>query len=95
MDSGPGGMLHTFTQVLKPAFPDLRVEVLDQIAEGDQVTSRKRITGTHLGELMGIPATGRSVAIDVIDIVRLRDGKYLEHWGMNSLPSVLASLRAG
>lgn len=95
MDSGPGGMLHTFTQVLKPALPDLRVEVLDQIAEGDQVTSRKRITGTHLGELMGIPATGRSILIDVIDIVRLRDGKYLEHWGINSLPSVLASLRAG
>lgn len=43
---------------------------------------------------MGIPATGRNVVIDVIDLVRLRDGKYVEHWGINSLPSVLASLRA-
>jgi predicted SnoaL-like aldol condensation-catalyzing enzyme len=94
MDSGPNGMLHTFNNVLRPALPDMQVEILDQVAEGDKVTTRKRISGTHTGELMGIPATGRDVVIDVIDIVRLRDGKYVEHWGINSLPSVLASLRA-
>lgn len=94
MDSGPGGMLHTFNHALRPAMPDMTVEILDQVAEGDKVTTRKRISGTHTGELMGIAATGRPVTIDVIDIVRLRGGKYVEHWGINSLPSVLASLRA-
>jgi predicted ester cyclase len=93
MNNGPDGMLHTFNNVLRPAFPDLRVEIFDQIAEGDKVTTRKRISGTHTGELMGVPATNREVAIDVIDIVRLRDGKYAEHWGINNLQAVLASLK--
>jgi len=94
IDSGPNGMLNTFNNVLRPAMPDISVEILDQVAEGDKVTTRKRISGTHTGELMGIPATGRDVVIDVTDIVRLRGGKCVEHWGINSLPSVLGSLRA-
>ena len=93
-DSGPDGMLNTFNKVLRPALPDLQVEILDQVAEGDKVTTRKRVCGTHSGELMGIRPTNRQVVIDVIDVVRLRDGKYIEHWGINNLPSVLASLRA-
>jgi len=93
--AGPEGLLFTFNQLLRPAFPDLRVEIHDQIAEGDRVTTRKTIRGTHKGELLGVPATGQAVAIDVIDIVRLRDGKYVEHWGVNTLPSVLAQLRGG
>jgi predicted ester cyclase len=91
--SGPDGMLHTFNRVLRPALPDLLVEIHEQIAEGDKVTTRKTIHGTHRGELFGIPPTNKRVAIDVIDIVRLENGRYVEHWGMNTLPAVLASLR--
>lgn len=90
---GAEGFLFTFQQLLRPAFDDLRVEIHDQLAEGDKVTTRKTLRGTHRGPLLGIPATGRAVAIDVIDIVRLRDGQYVEHWGVNTLPSVLAELR--
>lgn len=93
-DGGPAGMLATFNKVLRPALPDLRVEILDQVAEGDKVTTRKRVCGTHRGEFLGIKPTNRPVVIDVIDVVRLRDGKYVEHWGINNLPSVLAALRA-
>ena len=93
-DSGPEGMWHTFNHILRPAMSDMRVEIEDQIAEGDKVTTRKRIHGTHTGELMGVPATNRAVVISVIDVVRLEGGKYAEHWGINTLPSVLASLRA-
>src|SRR6202022_2655849 len=50
--TGPEGMLHTFNQVLRPALPDLTVEIHDQIAEGDKVTTRKTIRGTHHGELL-------------------------------------------
>ena len=87
------GMWHTFNNILKPAFPDLTVEIYDQIAEGDKVTTRKAIIGTHKGELMGIQPTNKKIKIDVIDIVRLRDGKYFEHWGINTLQVVLSELK--
>jgi predicted ester cyclase len=93
MSPGSDGMFLTLNQVLRPAFPDLRVEIHDQIAEGDKVTTRKTIHGTHLGALQGIAPTGRSIAIEVIDIVRLCDGRYTEHWGINTLPVVIAQLR--
>jgi predicted ester cyclase len=93
--AGPQGMIRTFNRVLRPAFPDLRVEIHDQIAEGDKVMTRKTLRGTHRGEIFGVPATGREVRIDVIDIVRLREGRYAEHWGINTLSAVLAQLRDG
>jgi predicted ester cyclase len=94
MSTGPDGMLSTFNNVLRPAFPDLRVDVHDQIAEGDKVTTRKTIRGTHQGPLLGIAPTGKQVAIEVIDIIRLRDGQYVEHWGINTLSVVLTQLRS-
>lgn len=94
-DDGPEGMWNTFQNVLRPALSGLKVTIHDQIAEGDKVTTRKTIAGTHTGPFMGIPATGRDVAIQVIDIVRIGDGRYVEHWGLNTLPSVLAQLKGG
>jgi len=91
--NGPQSMWHTFANVLRPAFPDLRVEIYDQIAQGDKVTTRKAIIGTHSGVLMGIPPTGRTVKIEVIDIVRLQNGKYIEHWGINNFQSVIEELK--
>jgi len=95
MSPGPDGMQYMFNQVLRPAFPDLTVEIHDQIAEGDRVTTRKTIHGTHKGPLFGIAPTGKRVAIDVIDIVRVKDGRYVEHWGVNTLLAVIAQLREG
>ena len=95
MPAGPEGMIMMFNQVLRPAFPDLTVEIHAQVAEGDLVTTRKTIRGTHRGEIFGIPATQRAVTIDVIDIVRVKDGRYAEHWGVNTLASVVAQLRGG
>lgn len=92
MPNGPESMWNTFQNVLRPALSGLRVTIHDQIAEGDKVTTRKTISGVHSGTLAGIPATGRDVAIAVIDIVRIQDGKYAEHWGLNTLPNVLAEL---
>jgi len=79
--SGPDGFLFTLVHVLRPALSDLSVEIHDQVAEGDKVTTRKTIRGNHTGELLGVPATGRPIAIAVIDIVRVKDGRYMEHWG--------------
>ncbi|QNF33654.1 ester cyclase [Adhaeribacter swui] len=91
--NGADGMWNTFYNILRPAFPDLKVEIYDQIAENDKVTTRKAIVGTHQGVLMGIEPTGKQIKIDVIDIVRLKDGKYLEHWGINTLQSILMELK--
>lgn len=92
MPNGPEGMWNTFEDILRPALSGLRVTIHDQIAEGDKVTTRKTISGVHSGTLAGIPPTGRAVAIAVIDIVRIQDGKYAEHWGLNTMANVLSAL---
>lgn len=92
--NGPESMWATFDTVLRPAISDLAVTIHDQIAEGDRVTTRKTIGGRHTRALLGVPATGKAIAIDVIDIVRVENGRYREHWGLNTLQAVLASLRA-
>ena len=94
MSDGADGMIYFFNEILRPAMPDISVTIHQQVAEGDLVTTRKTITGTHTGTLLGIPATGRKVDIDVIDIVRVKDGRYFEHWGITSLSEVLGQLQS-
>jgi predicted ester cyclase len=62
------------------AFPDIQVTIHDQVVEGDKVWMRKKFKGTHQGEFMGLPPTGKPVKINVIDIHRVVDGKIIEHW---------------
>ena len=92
--NGPESLWNTFQNILRPALSDLRVQIHEQLCEGEKVTTRKSIVGRHTGILMGIAPTGRPVSIDVIDIVHVRDGRCVEHWGINTLPSALAQLRA-
>jgi predicted ester cyclase len=92
MNNGPQGMIWFFNEVLRPAIPDIKVTIHDQVAEGDMVTTRKTISGTQTGQLLGVPATGRMISIEVIDMVRVKDGKYVEHWGITTLPELLATL---
>ena len=67
----------------RAAFPDLRIEAEDVLVDGDKVVARARATGTHQGEFMGMPATGKSVDIQLIDIIRFgEDGLAREHWGI-------------
>jgi steroid delta-isomerase-like uncharacterized protein len=62
------------------AFPDSRWTIDDMIAEGDRVATKKTFTGTHTGEFNGIPPTGNPVTLQYVDILRLRDGRIIEHW---------------
>lgn len=89
---GPESMLYFLQNILRKGFPDMKVEIFDQVAEGDRVTTRKAIHATHLGEFMGIPASNRKVTIHVIDIIRLRNGKYIEHWGASNLGEIVAQI---
>ena len=72
-----------FFEMYFTGFPDLRMDVEDVVASGDKVVARVRATGTNTGAFMGMPATGRSVDIQLIDIIRFGDdGLAHEHWGV-------------
>jgi steroid delta-isomerase-like uncharacterized protein len=75
------GVLALFA-MLRGAFPDFRAEIHLMLEDGDKVVTRKTFHGTHRGDFVGIPPTGRTVAFDVIDIVRITDGKVCEHWNV-------------
>lgn len=77
---GRDGAWAWFTQGLRKAFPDMTVTVEDQFAEDDVVVTRKTYVATHQGAFLGVEPTGRKVSFGVIDIIRLADGKYVEHW---------------
>jgi steroid delta-isomerase-like uncharacterized protein len=76
---GPQG-LKQFLSIYFEAFPDIRAEIEDVIAEGDRVASRAMCRGTHKGSLMGIPPTNRPVTLTVICINRFEGGKIAEDW---------------
>ncbi|WP_298732155.1 ester cyclase [uncultured Chitinophaga sp.] len=77
---GREGVRDYITDVLHKALSDINVEIFEQIAEGDTVVSRKAITGVQTGEFMGQPASGKKIAMHMIDIVKLKNGQYTEHW---------------
>ena len=77
---------------LQRALPDVRFHVDDLIAEGDRVVFRVTVTGTHRGEMLGVPATGRAVAFSAIDILRFEAGKVVEHWGFGDGAALLRQL---
>jgi predicted ester cyclase len=68
--------------VLLPAFPDMRLDIDDMVAEGEKVLVRLTIRGTQRGELMGIAPTGRAVEVGVMDLFHVRNGKLIEHWAL-------------
>jgi len=78
--SGTEGMKQLMSMFFS-AFPDLHATIDVLVAEGDLVVGRMTNTGTHTGDFMGIPATGKKVSFTETHIVRIADGKAVEHWG--------------
>ena len=95
--SGPGitpgieGFKQFYGMMLR-AFPDLYVIIHDQIAEGDKVVTCKTFKGTHKGDYMGVPSTGKQVEIGVIDIFRVVNGRIVEHWMQGDLLGFMQQL---
>jgi steroid delta-isomerase-like uncharacterized protein len=84
-----------FFRMYTAAFPDLRMDPEDVLASGDKVVARVRATGTHQGEFMGMPATGRAVDAQLIDIIRFGDdGLAHEHWGVFDTMTMMQQLGA-
>ena len=74
------------------AFPDMQLTIDDQVAEGDRVVTRFTARGTHDGEFQGVPATGRSVSMQVISIVRIVDGVIVEEWEQGDQMGMMGQL---
>ena len=81
-------------QMLHSAFPDFHATINDLIAEGDKVVVYMTWSGTQQGEFMGMPPSGKTMSIGVIDIFRVDDGKIVEHWGMMDSASMMQQLGA-
>ncbi|MEK6274516.1 MAG: ester cyclase [Actinomycetota bacterium] len=71
-----------FVVMYRTAFPDLRITVDEQFAEGETVITRWTAIGTNEGELMGMPATGKQATTAGININRISGGKLVEGWGL-------------
>jgi predicted ester cyclase len=78
----------------RAAFDGFRAEILDQVVEGDKVVTRKVFRGTHTGSFRDIEPTGAEIEINVIDIVRVHDGRIVEHWNSVDRLGLLAQLGA-
>jgi steroid delta-isomerase-like uncharacterized protein len=76
---GPAGQKE-FLTFYRTAFPDVHMEIEDMVAEGDRVAVRWRGTGTHRGELMGFPASGKPATVTGMFISRVVGGKIVEGW---------------
>ncbi|AWB22344.1 ester cyclase [Methylobacterium currus] len=78
---GPEGV-RRLGEVLHGGVTGMKLPIEEVIAEGDRVLVRLRFQGRHTGDLMGLPASGRTVDIAVMDLFRIVDGRLVEHWAL-------------
>lgn len=97
-EPGPGlpptkeGALEFFRMLLA-AFPDMRMDIEDLIADEDKAVARVMVTATHQGEFMGVPPTGTNIEMQLIDIMRFNSaGLVCEHWGVTDMLSLMQQL---
>jgi steroid delta-isomerase-like uncharacterized protein len=82
------------TAMFRSAFPDFKATIDDIIAEGDKVVIRQTWTGTHKGEFMGMPPTGKSISFEEIAIMRFAEGKNVDLWGQSDSMGMMQQLGA-
>ena len=78
-------------EYLRTAFPDFNLTIDDAVVDGDKVWLRMTARGTNLGGFMGAP-NGKSFKVAVFDLIRLADGKLVEHWGSPDRFALMAQL---
>jgi steroid delta-isomerase-like uncharacterized protein len=83
-----------FFQMYRKAFPDLKFEIEQMIAKDDKVVTYITITGTHKAEFMGVPASGKKINLKGIDIVRFKNGRAVEHWGVTDTMTMMSQIGA-
>jgi steroid delta-isomerase-like uncharacterized protein len=94
MPTGREGTKQLF-KMMAAAFPNMNWDPQDILVDGNKAVARVRFSGTNDGEFMGMPATGKRVSVQVIDIVRFNeDGLACEHWGVFDLMGMATQLGA-
>ena len=88
LPEGREGVKQFFAQTRR-AFPDLKATIEDVVAAGDRVALRQTLQGTHKGEFLGVPPTGKRVSFQELHLIRFENGKAVEHWGMTDLQEQL------
>ena len=92
-DHAPGAEgVRAVISSLRRAFSDFHLQIEDTAVSGDTVWARLTATGTHDGPFMGHPPTGLQMRATVFDLVRVVDGRMVEHWGVPDRLSVLHQL---
>src|SRR4029450_5011806 len=79
-------------RTLRAAFPDFNVEIHWQISDGDRVTTFKTYHDTHEGTFWGLAPTGRKIYFETVDVMRVRNGKIPDPWGLANLFSPMQPL---
>jgi steroid delta-isomerase-like uncharacterized protein len=79
-------------KALRSAFPDFKITIDRQVAEGDLVVQHVTTTGTMKGEFAGMPASGKAATWEAIHITRIKDGKVVEHWQVQDQLGMLQQL---
>jgi steroid delta-isomerase-like uncharacterized protein len=91
--SGPQGYIDLFT-AMRVAFPDMKVEVEQLVADDENVAFAYTLTGTHKGDFNGIPATGKKIKARGLQISKFKDGKMVERWGSSDELGILKQIGA-
>jgi steroid delta-isomerase-like uncharacterized protein len=84
--------LKLLVKTLRSAFPDFKITIDLQVAEGDLVVARATTTGTMKGEFAGMPPSGKKATWEAIHITRIKDGKIVEHWQVQDQLGMLQQL---
>jgi steroid delta-isomerase-like uncharacterized protein len=90
---GPAG-LKPIISALRIGFPDLGFEINDMVITEDKVAVRCTMHGTHLGDLFGMPPTGKKVSVNQMQIEYIKDGKIVEHWRQSDDMGMMKQLGA-
>ncbi len=93
MPEGREGLKALF-RMIRQAMPDMVMTPEDIVAEGDRVAIRAVMTGTQTGEWMGIPASGKHVEITVMDLDRIENNQFVEHWGVGDVMALMTQIGA-
>ncbi|WP_373058518.1 ester cyclase [Zunongwangia sp. H14] len=88
---GPQGYIDFFS-MMRNAFPDMKVEVEQLVADEDNVAFAYTLTGTHKGDFMGVAATGKPIKARGMQISRFEDGKMVERWGSSDELGILKQI---
>jgi predicted ester cyclase len=78
--------------MFRSAFPDLEIALDEVIAEGETVASRATLRGTHKGDFLGVPATGRSISVPSLTMVRIVEGRLVESRVKNDTALLMAQI---